>query len=319
MREELVDERSCANAETVPFDGDNCVDNAVGNLFNIVAQSPSLGIWFGMSEADWNCEMWRGGFSVVLKISDYNGQYNDDTVEVDLYTSIGLKVLPQWTCRENVQKLLDPTWNTHAGWSANMHWIISQDSIDPSARPMAGDVPNSKWRDVSAFVRGGWLVTHFPDGSSLWFDGERTPVPGLRQIMHRSVVAMQLVKNPQTNLWTMENGTLAFATTPDEALAGLAQIGLCENMCGTFATIRDYLQTYRDTLSSDGNAPATTNCDALSYGMTFRGAQISADATDVQPTGPFTSCPEPRHPGAPRQNCRCTPDGSSCTAADAGN
>jgi hypothetical protein len=84
-------------------------------------------------------------------------------------------------------------------------------------------------------------------------------------------------------------------------------------MCGTFDTVKNYLNTYQDSLSTDSNAPATTPCTALSYGHTFRAAQITADMNDVKATKPFTLCPQPTHPDAPRQGCTCSVDGSKCT------
>jgi hypothetical protein len=315
VNEELVDERACANAETVPFDGNNCIDNSIGNLFNIAARSPSIGEWFGMSEQDWNCEVWRGGFSQIFKISNYNGQYNDDSVTVDLYTSIGLKTLPQWSCRKAIDQPLATDWQTHAAWPQKQHWIITQDSISLSADPLGNEVPDSRWQDPTAYVRGGWLVVHFPDGAWAWLDGERTPSPGFREIMHRSV---RLVHDPQSDLWRMEDGTWQYVARPSEMLEGFAQIGFCENMCGTFNTVKDYLNTYLDTLSTDTSAPVETRCDALSLGMSFRGAQISADKTDVQPAAGFNTCPQPKHPAAPRQGCTCSSDGSTCTLGDGG-
>src|SRR5262249_22313869 len=42
----LVDERACANTSgAVPFDGNECVDNSIGNLFNIATTAPSVGQW----------------------------------------------------------------------------------------------------------------------------------------------------------------------------------------------------------------------------------------------------------------------------------
>ena len=309
----LIKETVCANSETIPFDGNKCVDNSIGKLFNIAATAPTVGEWFGLTENDWNCEMWRGGFSVIFKVSNYNGQYNDDSVTVDLYTSIGLKVLPQWYCRKTIDDPLATDWNAHAAWPTKSHWIISQDSISLAA-DMGTEVPDSKWQDRTAFVRGGWLIVQFPDNTWFWFDGERTPVPGFREVMHRPIMSVQLVHDPQSDLWRMDNGTIGYVAKPAEMLEGFQQLGFCSNMCGTFTEVKNYLNTYQDSLSVDNNAPASTPCDALSFGTVFRAAQITADATDVQPTQPFTTCPQPRSKLAPRQGCKCSTDGSTCTS-----
>src|SRR5262249_17448058 len=148
-----------------------------------------------------------------------------------------------------------------AAWLQKDHWIISQDSIALSADQEGDEVKDSKWQDVAAYVRGGWLVIHFPDGAWIWWDGERTPVPGFREIMHRSVVAVQLVHDPQSDLWRMDNGIWSFVARPTEMLEGFQQIGFCGNMCGTFDTLKGYVNTYQDALSTDTSAPPDTICD----------------------------------------------------------
>ena len=319
MDDLLVQERACSNSETIPFDGNDCRDNTIGKLFNFVATAPNIGGWFGISEPDWNCELWRGGFSVILKISNYNGQANDADVRVDLYTSVGKKELPAWACRASIDQPLATDWNKRAPWSARDHWIISSDSISLAADHGGNDVPDSRWADASAYVRGGWLVTHLPDGSWFWLDGERTPSPGMRLLMHRNVIATRLVQDPQSGGWTMEDGTLGFVTTPQEVIDGFSQLGLCENMCGTFATMKGFLNTYQDAPLSSASTDPVAPCDAVSNGVAFRAAQIAADATDVEQTSPFATCPQPRHPDAPRQGCTCSADGSRCTLTDGGS
>jgi hypothetical protein len=316
--EKLVGDLSCTNSEQVTYDGNNCIDNSIGLIFNIAATAPSIGEWFGMSENDWDCEMWRGGFSNVFKVSNYNGQYNDDSVRLDLYTSTGLQSLPQWSCRPSIDKPLDPHWNTHAPWVKRSHWIITKDSISLSADSTDMEVPDSKWADPTAYVKGGWLIVHFPDSAWIWLDGERTPVPGFREIMHRGVMAVKLVHN-QNDTWSMDQGTMAFVAKPQEMLEGFAQLGFCENMCGTFDTVKAYLNTYQDMLSVDTSAPNSTPCDALSYGSVFHAEQITVDANDVKDAAPFKTCPQPTHPDAPRQGCVCSKDRSKCTLPDGGS
>jgi hypothetical protein len=320
VKETLVTEKACENGQTVPFDGDNCIDNSMGSIFLIGATAPSVGAWFGLTEQDWDCEMWRGGMSNIYKVSNYNGKYNDDSVTVDTYTTIGVRTFPAWTCRKTMDSPLEPNWWTHSRWPTVMHWLITKDSISLSANPNGNDVPDSQYQDPTAYVRGGWLVFHPPDGTPLWLNGQRTTVPGFRQIMHRSVTAAQIVHDQQSDLWSLQNGTTAYVARPNEVLQSFRGIGFCENMCGTFDSMKNYLNTYQDVLATDVNAPASTPCDALSYGTAFHAGQITVDAQDVVDADPPVDCPQPRHPGAPRQGCVCSSDGSTCTlpGADGG-
>ena len=65
MTKGFSDERACTNSQTIPFDGNDCLDNSMGSIFKIGATDPSVGKWFGLTEQDWNCEMWRGGMSNI--------------------------------------------------------------------------------------------------------------------------------------------------------------------------------------------------------------------------------------------------------------
>jgi hypothetical protein len=142
--------------------------------------------------------------------------------------------------------------------------------------------------------------------------------------MHRNEMAARLVKDPQSGLWSMEDGTTSYVSKSNEVLQGFQEMGYCENMCGSWDVVKGYLNNYLDILST----PYTTTpppdmlppCDALSYGLQFRSVQVFAHASDVRTTAspPNPSCPEPKHPAAPRQHCVCSVDGNSCTLPDAG-
>ena len=305
---------------SIPYDGQNCIDNSIGNLFNLAANANSVGDWFGLTEQDLNCELWRGGFSIVYKISNYNGQYNDDSVKVDMYTSPGLKTKVSWQCRAGgvIQGAFNTSWNTEAPWLPTSHWIIRQEDISLSSQTTGSELPDSRWEDGGAFVRGGWLITSMPDGSPAWLDGQNTPIPGFHMTMHRNIMAAQLVKDPQTGLWSMPQAITGYASTANEVLQGFQEMGFCENMCGTWDIVKGYLNTYLDIMSTDTPVTVDTQCNALSYGLYFRAAQILADATDVQVTGTPPICPQPRHPEAPRQDCVCSQDRTTCSIPDAG-
>jgi hypothetical protein len=305
---------------SIPYDGDNCIDNSIGNLFNLAANAQSVGDWFGLTEQDLNCELWRGGFSIIYKISNYNGQYNDNNVKVDMYTSPGLKTRVSWQCRAGgvIQGALNPTWVSEAPWLPSSHWIIRKEDISISSQTPPGELPDSLWEDPAAFVRGGWLITSMPDGAPAWLDGQNTPIPGFHMTMHRNIMAAKLFKDPQSGLWSMPQAITGYASKASEVLQGFQEMGFCENMCGTWDIVKGYLNTYLDMLSTDAPAPVDTQCDALSYGLKFRAAQVLVDANDVQATSAPPICPQPRHPDAPRQGCVCSQDRTTCSNPDAG-
>jgi hypothetical protein len=304
---------------SIPYDGDNCVDNSIGNTFNLASNAHSVGDWFGLTEQDLNCELWRGGYSVIYKISNYNGQYNDTSVTVDLYTSPGLVLKPSWQCRAGgvITGALNTKWYTEAPWLTKSHWMIRKDDISLSAETQGTELPDSKWQDNAAFVRGGWLVAHAKDYSPAWLDGTFTPTPGFHMTMHRNIMVMKLVKDPQSGLWSSPDAMTGYVSTAAEVLQGFQEMGFCENMCGTWTTVKGYLNTFLD-ISVDPAASADSPCDSLSYGLRFRTAQVTVEATDVVDLAPPKICPQPRHPDAPRQGCVCSPDGTTCSTPDAG-
>lgn len=307
----IIDEPACLNETITPYDGSNCRDNELGKLSQVAAQASELGETWGFSERDWNCELHRGGFSVIIKISKYNGKRNDRSVQFDMYTSVGLQTLPGWNCRDSMDKPLDPEWYTYPSWLPSLHWVIAQQSISSLSSGSGQELPSSKTADHAGFVRDGYFFASIPDGRDFWLNGERTPTPGFRYIMHRGVMVGQLVHNPD-DTWTVQNGTLAFVILPDEYLQGFQEIGFCENLCDGLDVLVEYNKTRTDTLYSTTEILPDVPCDALSMGLDFDARQVTVTKSDIEEIKDPEMCPNPRHPDAPRQGCTCQEDGTTC-------
>jgi hypothetical protein len=314
-----VNEPSCSNSISTPFDGDACRDNTIGRIFGVGQSSPIIGGMFGMTEADWNCELHRGGFSTLIRISRYNGKPDDADVRVDLYTSTGLQVLPGWKCRQSIEEPLTERWYDYADWLSNSHWKVSARSVDLAALPPEGGLPDAKVADPAAYVRDGFLVAHLPDGSEFQWNGENTPVPGFRDVLRSPVLVAPLARDPDSLGWFIKNGTLSGAVTAADLLTGYREIGVCENMCNTFPTIENYLASNLDVLASFAGAPPSdAPCDALSIAIDFDARAATATADDIVDTRPPELCPAPRHSAAGRPGCICQPDGTTCVSPDGG-
>lgn len=314
-----VTDRSCANANLTPFDGNQCRDNEIGKLLKVAAASPTVGPFYGMTERDWNCEIHRGGFSLIFKISGYNGKINDRDVRLDMYTSTGLQQLPAWTCRATIDAPLSTDWFNRPNWLPTDAWKIAQRSIDLAAPNPAdpNELKNSVAADVAAFVRGGYLYAELPDGAEFWLDGENTPVPGTRQIMHRAIMVGQVIKG-QDDLWSIDHGLLEFVTSPGELLQSFQEFGYCENMCEGFNQLRNYLNTHQDTLTGTAESLPTTPCNGLTLAFDIKARQATALAKDVIPVQAPVTCPQPRHPAAPRQGTPCDGGPSGDASTDSG-
>ena len=312
-----VSDKSCANSFLTPFDGNQCRDNEIGKLLKVASMSPTVGEFYGMTERDWNCEIYRGGFTIIFKISGYNGKINDRDVRLDMYTSTGLQKLPTWTCRATIDAPLSTDWFNRASWINSDAWKIAQRSIDIAAPTPAdpNELKNSVAADVAAYVRGGYLYAELPDGAEFWLDGENTAVPGTRQIMHRAVLVGQLLRG-QDDLWTIDHGIIEFVTSPGEMLQSFQEIGYCDNMCEGFFQLRNYLNTHQDTLTGTSETLPNTPCNGLSIAFDWKARQATALSKDVVPVQAPVQCPQPRHPAAPRQGTSCDGGPSTDAATD---
>jgi hypothetical protein len=334
-----ITETACQNTTYVPYDGNNCRDNEIGKLYQISASSPFIGGLFGLTEPDINCEFKRGGDAYIFKISGYNGQLNDDQVRLDLYSSMGLVNLPSWTCRKTIDQPLDTNWPSHADWVSNEQWTIANINFALNAQDAGNDLPDSKWHDSTAYVRNGWLVARMPPGTVLWADGERTPIRDFVNIMYRGLIVAPLHQGLD-GLWavgddsfsgdggtaSLRSGTLAWATLGGDLLQGFQDMGFCQNMCESYKTVTDYLNTHQDVVAETPASPTSTPCDALSIAFGFHARQTTYLPFDIRTPGPrdvdpmrqalgdtlpFYNCPEPVNCNAPLQGCTCMP-GTGC-------
>jgi hypothetical protein len=312
-------EHACKNSLLVPFDGKECRDNQIGNLFPVAALSPIVGPLFGVTEPNWNCAMHRGELTVFLKISGYDGEANDSSVRVDMYTSTGLQTLPNWTCTSGPQGSVPPDWFNQAPWLHIEPWKIAKRSIALNAQNPPPELPDSKFADVAGFVRDHWLFAQLPAGTELWLDGERAHMAGFRLQLHRAVMVGKLGKAPN-GTWTLSKGTFGGVVLPSEILGSFREIAFCENMCDAYLSVVQYLNTHQDALSSTSEKLPDTACNALSIGIAFEARQATATAADVEEVNPPVECPPPKHPLVPKHGCLCPEPGvgGPCVPADSG-
>jgi hypothetical protein len=307
------------NAVT-PGDGNQCRDNVIGKLFTLAAASDS-GRLFGVTEADFNCEFRRGGFGVIFKISNYNGQKNDSQVRFDMYVSTGLKdplVGTSYDCRRkngqpSIEGALPENWNMHPLWLPESGWKVMSESIAANADPSGNDLPDGWMNDPLAYVRNGYLFARLPDKTEFWFNGRYTATPGFRLVVNRPTLVGEL--SNATGKWQLRNGTFAGVIDPDQMIRGFRELGFCENMCGGYATLVSYLSSYQDSMLAAVSGPVPdVRCNGLSWAGHIEADQATALAGDIEPPQPIIECPNPRHSGAPPQGQGpCQLDGGATT------
>lgn len=279
-----------AGGSVKPADGVGCRDNMFGFLEPTAAVNPYLGIPYGVNENDFNCEIRRGGFNVLFKISQYNGTVNDDQVRVDVYESPGLEKVGPFDCITEKD-----TWKGEAPWVLLQPWYVDAAGLD-GAVGSAGTLPPAKSNyDPSAYVKNGYLVAHIPDGESVRFIGDRATqrpgnqgqnwpsgakVPnGISFTFYGGRVVGHLHKNSDS-AWAIDDGVLAGAIKKTDLIESFNDIGFCADTIpltdggSPYDTLIAFTDTYMDVLSTGDVAPSA-DCDAMSTGIGFTATTIT--------------------------------------------
>ena len=163
---------------SIPYDGLLCRDNTFARLQPVIAAVPELGERFGLGEEAFNCELWRGGWNEIVRISGYSGMPDDPRVRVDFYSSPGVQREPVWKCPEEDYKDKYPRWLSSTAWG-----ITDATLTGPIGAP--GTLPDSKFADANAYVRNGYLVAQKPDDGEQGFLGNGTSYRGFSSRVRR--------------------------------------------------------------------------------------------------------------------------------------
>ena len=282
--------QSCrAAASEIPFDGTLCRDNRFARLQAILAPVPEIGARYGMREETFNCNLHRGTYNVIVKLSGYNGQPDDPAVRVDFYTSPGLSRLPPWNCDEADADDY-PIWRASAAWNIDPASLVSEISE-------AGSLPESKVADPKAFVRSGYLVAELPDGAQLRLAGSSNSYRSFALTTRKSVWTGAL-RQLQDGTWEIEDGLVAGTTRASDVLETFHELGLCEpksdaaqdnDQDSFYELVNDAVRDNADMLA-DARVDESAACDALSFAIAFRAAQLTPGAAAASPER-ITCCP----------------------------
>ncbi len=313
-----IGEASCATNVVSPADGDNCRDNTVGQLFQIAATQDSLRM-FGFNEPRWNCALRTGGLNIISKVSNYNGKANDESVRIDLYSSVGTTDSERFNCGEAADYGTKADWWLEAEWTQTTPWEVARRSIDPTLseaelEAFDKDLPDAVVADANAYVRNGWVVARLPQDSEIWLNDENaTYAAGMRLIIQRGTFAAKLEKDPLLDTWVVSEGTIAGAVKGTDALESFHELGFCDNFCGNHTLFQNYLTTYGDLSSKLGAANPDEPCDSMSLAIAFKGKEAKAIRDDIVDVKPPVKCPVAKHPDAPPHGCVCPEAGSGET------
>jgi hypothetical protein len=104
--------------------------------------------------------------------------------------------------------------------------------------------------------------------------------------------------------WSIDRGMLAFAVFPEDAMLSFEELGMCENTCVTYETLKRAVNQ-PDILHGSPGLEPNLPCNALSASITFEARQATATKANAVTVAEPVKCPNPRNPRAPRQGCDC--------------
>ncbi len=295
-----TDDMGCTTAAGgVPADGQGCRDNVFAQIEPQLAADPALGAALGFDENDFDCELYRGGFNILFKISQYNGKLDDDQVRVDLYMSPGLATVPNWKCGSG------DAWKGQTAWLPTQPWLVDQAGLSGPIGPKGGLPDAVNVYDPTAYVKAGYLVAHIPDGDELRFIGDQTSHNGFAFILQGGLVTAHLFQNQDT-LWAADDAMITGRIRRDDLERSFNDMGFCDS--GTVAPVQpvsatDYKTKLTDPLDqsedvlANGVNSKTASCDALSVGIGFEALTVMPGAGVKVST--LQKCGNPQNPYTP--------------------
>lgn len=235
-------------------------DNGSGNaLAAINAAFGSI-----ISSVELSSQAFKGNWSILVKVSEYNGGVDDDQVEVALYTTPGTGGVA-------------PSWDGMDAWPVASISLVDGMSIDQ---------PTNK--DSKAYVTNGVLVAHL-SAATVIFQGSGVHL----QADLGSVIFSATLEAKDTGVAQLVSGTLSGSWTETALFQTLSTLRVNGGMK---LCVQD---TYYDSakkalcdefdLSSTGTPDAP--CDALSFAVGFEASP--ALLVGVQPFQPLSAPCDP--------------------------
>ncbi len=259
---------SCAPTVTaIPYDGNYCRDNTFGRLEVQAASIPEVGGKYGLNDDAFNCALCTGAYNFVIRITNYNGTPNDDSIRIDFYPSPGLVNVLPWVCT-------DPNWRSHPCFTADMPWLLRDVGVAGDAGGPAPD--NAVIADSNAFVHDGYIVAQLPAETLFWFPaikGRKADVPNAFPLKFTQALVAGKLTKAQDGTWSVADGTIAGRSRETDIIEGFRLIGFCESD-PNYTLMQSFLHGNLDVLANGGNDPNTT-CDAISVGIAFTAQQAT--------------------------------------------
>ena len=263
-------------------DGPMGIDNGIAELFAAAAVfEDNFTSTYHSARAE------QGAWSILVRIRGYNGEANDDQIEVAMFPSGGLGEDP-----------------CHAGgppaWDGSDAWPVMTTALEEplggggsssgaggcgSAEPAGYSLEAPRYVDMAGYVIDQVMVASLPEaGISLSGDGSGIVLTG-------GFLTGRLEQ--MGGAWHLRDGTLAGRWPLSEVFETLGKLGsngmpICTDD-STYQLIRDAVCAKRDITAGLGGP--TAPCDAVSFGMDFEAEPAQLGIIYDPGDGSVGSCP----------------------------
>ena len=235
-----------------PADGNDCRNNTFGNMQKYVSGNATIGGRYGLDDNSFNCGLCNGNFTILIRITGYNGTPNDSNVRVDLFGSPGLDDLVGTDCNEDE--------GTRLCWLPEKPWKIERDNLVDQQAAFDASTSASTVADDKAFVRDSYLIAQLPASALIRFPGTIGTARTFPIKISHGIVSARIGIDSDKGLWQLSDAVIGGRVAHDDIVQGFKWVGLCEGE-SLYKTAIDYINANLD-ISSDPNAPAGSTCDA---------------------------------------------------------
>ncbi|MCA9530764.1 MAG: hypothetical protein KC543_11560 [Myxococcales bacterium] len=270
-------------SQGVPLDGDNGIDNQIGQKLLVLVNALIPGFQVHLNDAHK-----RGEGTILWEISEWNGTANDSKVRITIYVAADGTSLPadevHWddATRQLLQNSDDmpappPDYSSPSG---RRTFFVRASNFT------TGGSPTPFLLDTNGYVSDGTMVFRYPSGKTLIInEGEGS--------LNLRLSEGFLLAKFAPDFKSISSGFLAGRFPVTDLLEAGGSIGICG--CAR-CVIEDNVYTLADVLSAESSYDGTGNqdCDALSIGIPYDG--VAADIETVDKNGALFVTRDPRLP-----------------------
>jgi opacity protein-like surface antigen len=289
-------EPTCAPPGNAPVDcdGPGGRDNAVSRLFSQLTlfESQAFSSSYQSQRAD------EGAWSLLIRVIGYNGEPDDNDLQVAIYPSPGLDA--------------DPCLNQVPAWDGSDVWPVDAIALEPpmgqgGAGGMGGaggggpscesapgyDLDKPLYLSEVAYVSGGVLVAALPDASLVLSSSSSNTaldlVGGFLTATLESAPGGYALRNGVLGgRWRLADFFGVVGTIESNNLP------ICKNHT-LYGPVKNIVCNYPDITAAAAGTQATP-CDSLSFGMAFEAEPAELGIVVVGPPPNQTTCPPSEDP-----------------------